>query len=96
LSLELHSTDEIKKQSFTSKEISIGRDPTSSFQIQSETVSAHHAKLNYNQGQWWLEDLNSTNGSFLNDERVDLATIVVSGDRLRCGEVDINISIEEK
>ena len=48
--------------------ISIGRDPASDYPISDETVSAYHARLSYHHQQWWVEDLNSTNGTMLNDD----------------------------
>ena len=61
-------TDEDGKReelSFTRQEVSIGRSPESDFRLDNHTVSARHGRLNYHLNQWWYEDLNSTNGSFL-------------------------------
>jgi pSer/pThr/pTyr-binding forkhead associated (FHA) protein len=96
IDLEFRTGDEAQKETFTIPEVTIGRDPRCEFQIQSETVSVRHAQLSYHHGQWWLEDLDSTNGSFLNNERVMTSTVIVSGDQLRCGEISISISIEDK
>lgn len=81
---------------FTQSEVVIGRDPASAFPINDETVSAHHARLSYYKKQWWLEDLHSTNGSFLNDERVISPVVVTSGDIVRCGQADILVTILNK
>jgi pSer/pThr/pTyr-binding forkhead associated (FHA) protein len=74
----------------------IGRSSNSDYSIPDETVSARHARLSYHHNQWWTEDLKSTNGTYLNDERVSVPTVVVSGDELRCGQVRLLISIDEK
>lgn len=74
----------------------IGRSSNSDYSIPDETVSARHARLSYHHNQWWAEDLKSTNGTYLNDERVSVPTVVVSGDELRCGQVRLLISIDEK
>ena len=74
----------------------LGRDPVCDFQIKNETVSARHARLSYHHKQWWIEDLNSTNGTFLNEEPLYTATVIVSGDEIRCGQVDILVSIGDK
>lgn len=81
---------------FHQPEIVIGRDPSSSFPINNETVSAHHARLSYYKKQWWLEDLHSTNGSFLNDEPIHAPVVVTSGDELRCGQATIIVTILNK
>lgn len=81
---------------FTQPEVIIGRDPASTFPINDETVSAHHARLSYHKKQWWLEDLHSTNGSFLNDERILAPVVVTSGDIVRCGQADVLVTILNK
>lgn len=76
-------------------EIFIGRSASNDFSIPDDTVSARHARLNYRHNQWWIEDLKSTNGTFLNDERVSVPTILVSGDELRCGQIGMTVIIDE-
>jgi FHA domain len=83
-------------QEFTCPEIVIGRDPGCEFSIPHETVSAHHARLSYHHSQWWIEDLHSTNGTFLNDERVFTPTVMITGDELRCGQIYLQIVINGK
>lgn len=77
-------------------EIHIGRSTSNEYPIADETVSSRHARLSYHHNQWWVEDLKSTNGTFLNDERVSVPTVIVSGDELRCGQVRLLMGIEEK
>jgi pSer/pThr/pTyr-binding forkhead associated (FHA) protein len=81
---------------FNQLEVYIGRSANSDFPIADHTVSARHSRLSYHHNQWWLEDLRSTNGTYLNDERVTVPTVIVTGDEIRCGQVDLTIGIEEK
>ena len=81
--------------SFSIPEIIIGRSPTSAYIIQNETVSSNHARLSFHHNQWWVEDLHSTNGTFVNDEKVASPTVMMSGDDLRCGQVTLRVQIEE-
>jgi pSer/pThr/pTyr-binding forkhead associated (FHA) protein len=83
-------------QTFSTPEIVIGRSAASELPISNDTVSSRHARLSFHHNQWWLEDLNSTNGTFLNDERVSTPTVIVSGDELRVGQVSLLIAIQEK
>lgn len=83
-------------QTFSAPEIVIGRSSASELSITNDTVSSRHARLSYHHNQWWLEDLNSTNGTFLNDERVSTPTVIVSGDELRVGQVALLIAIQDK
>ncbi len=81
--------------SFVDPEIIIGRSKNCDFAISDETVSARHTRLSFHHNQWWAEDLKSTNGTFLNDERISVATVIIPGDELRCGQVGLVIGIEE-
>ena len=80
---------------FNTQEITLGRDPHCDFSIQDDTISANHARLSYHHHQWWIEDLGSTNGTFLNGDMVTTPTVVISGDKIRCGKVDLLIRIKE-
>lgn len=95
LSLSITNTLDDQARTFTTTEVLIGRSPTASYSVRNETVSSNHARLVYRQNQWWVEDLRSTNGSFLNEERIYTPTVVMNGDDLRCGQVNIQVKIEE-
>jgi hypothetical protein len=94
--LSLAGPDGAAPQSFTIPEVTIGRSDHSDYPISNETVSNRHTRLSYHHNQWWAEDLNSTNGTYLNDERLSTPTVIVSGDELRCGKASLLILIEEK
>ena len=70
---------------FIQAEVTIGRDPACECPVDDESVSARHARLYYHHNQWWLEDLDSTNGTLLNQEKLVIPTVVISGDVFRCG-----------
>lgn len=73
----------------------IGRDPACDVCLPNELVSAQHARLSFHHNQWWVEDLQSTNGTFLNDERVYTPTVLISGDEMRCGNINMKIGVGE-
>ncbi len=52
--------------------------------------SAHHAEARYEDGAWWLVDLHSTNGTFVNGTRIDRQRLR-RGDRLTLGDEDLVI-----
>ena len=90
-------TDEDGKReelSFTSQEVSIGRSPESDFRLANHTVSARHGRLNYHLNQWWYEDLNSTNGSFLQGMRIEEPIVLKDGDEIAFGEVYVSVFIK--
>ncbi len=78
---------------FEQIEITLGRDPICEVPIDDETVSARHARLAYHHGQWWLEDLGSTNGTMLNGELLTTPTVVISGDEIRCGRTALTLTL---
>ncbi len=79
---------------FTQSEIMIGRDSHCDLSLIDETMSAHHARLSHHHGQWWLEDLNSTNGTFLNREKLNTPAVIISGDEFKCGNTEFTIRVE--
>ncbi len=80
---------------FAQPEIILGRDPGSDVPLLDDTVSARHARMTYHHGQWWLEDLASTNGTFLNNTPISMQTVITSGDEISCGSVSLTISLSE-
>lgn len=48
-------------------------------------VSAHHARFERRDGVWWVEDLVSRNGTFVDGDRIDVPTPVRAGQRIRFG-----------
>ena len=65
----------------------IGREVESDIVITSRRVSREHACVRRDGWRVILEDLNSTNGTFLNDERVLSPRELRDGDRIRVGDV---------
>lgn len=78
---------------FYQPEILLGRDSHCDLPLTDDTVSVRHARLSYHHGQWWLEDLGSTNGTRLNRELVSIPTVVINGDLVECGRVSIAINL---
>jgi pSer/pThr/pTyr-binding forkhead associated (FHA) protein len=93
LSMETEQNPETTRH-FSQPEIMIGRDPNCDLAIMDEALSAHHARLTYHHGQWWLEDLNSTNGTFLNRERLTTAAVIITGDQFKCGNTLFDILVQ--
>ncbi len=69
------------------KEISlIGRDVSTDIVINDPEVSRQHARLTRTPGGYVLEDLGSTNGSFVNGERLVAPRVLSPGDLIGLGE----------
>ncbi len=48
----------------------IGREDRCEVQILSAGVSRRHAQVSYEQGRWWIEDLQSANGTFIQGQKI--------------------------
>ncbi|OKL50544.1 FHA domain-containing protein FhaB/FipA [Boudabousia marimammalium] len=71
--------------------IVIGRSPTSTLALRDDYASSQHARLFPNQQGWWLEDLGSRNGTFVDDERLVEARPVHEGVQFRIGSTTLQI-----
>jgi pSer/pThr/pTyr-binding forkhead associated (FHA) protein len=95
--LSLSPTTDLAQQSyrFKSAVITVGRDPACECHLNDKTISGQHARLSYQMTQWWVEDLQSTNGTSLNQQPVANPMVLASGDELRFGQLTFYVSIEE-
>jgi pSer/pThr/pTyr-binding forkhead associated (FHA) protein len=76
---------------FSLPQVYLGRDPICECHLEDETVSSKHARLSFRQNQWWIEDLDSHNGTFLNEQKLEIPTALAEGDQIRCGGVVFNV-----
>jgi predicted component of type VI protein secretion system len=83
-------------QYFEKPVIILGRGDSCDFEVDDQTVSAQHARLAYRRQQWWLEDMASTNGTFLNGEAVTSPVVITHGDELRLGYLGVRVEIGQK
>ena len=69
----------------------IGRATGADFIVDATMVSRVHCRLTAGAGEIELEDLDSTNGTFVNGKRVDKRARVKAGDRIGVGRVELEI-----
>ncbi len=67
-------------------EISIGRDVSNDFIINDVEISRRHARLYLQGTQYVIEDLGSTNGTFINGQRLSGSHVLRAGDVVLLGE----------
>jgi hypothetical protein len=72
-------------------QITIGRAEDSTLVITDDYASARHARLVPRAGQWYIEDLGSTNGTYLDRSKVTGPTPVPIGVPIRIGHTSIEL-----
>lgn len=83
-----------REHHFFQSEIIIGRHSLCDIAIVDEVVSSQHARLSYHHNQWWLEDLSSTNGTFLNGSKLNTPAVVITDDEIKCGNTQFVLRVE--
>ncbi len=71
--------------------VTIGRAPESTLVLTDDYASTHHARLLPHNGQWILEDLGSTNGTYLDHQKISGPTQVQVGAHVRIGKTVLEL-----
>jgi hypothetical protein len=74
---------------------SLGRAPDNTIVLPDGSVSAHHAAVRQESGQWWIQDLRSTNGTAVNETWVSGPAPLYPGDTIRLGEVVLRLEVDD-
>jgi pSer/pThr/pTyr-binding forkhead associated (FHA) protein len=69
----------------------LGRDPNSTVHLEEESVSKQHARVSLQEGRIYIEDLGSSNGTFVNGRRVHEKIELRPGDLVRLGAVILKL-----
>jgi len=72
----------------------IGRDAACQLRPASTLVSNQHSAIHTRDGRFFIRDLESTNGTFVNDQRISGEQELEHGDALRIGPLDFDIEVE--
>jgi hypothetical protein len=71
-------------------ELTVGRGGGCTVRLLSDTfVSQVHARITDRDGTLWIEDAGSTNGTFVNEKRIDNPMKLKRGDRVRVGQTTL-------
>lgn len=89
--LTLVDLDSGKKFALDSARVRIGRDPKNHICLDDVYVSKQHAFITYEEGQFWLEDLGSKNGTKVNGAHILDRETLRRGDKLTIGRTEFCI-----
>jgi len=81
-------------QLFPNEKYLIGRSPQSNILLTDKAISREHAKLEYSNSTFILEDLGSTNGTKVNDSEISIITLE-SMDKLTFGRISFTFKIKK-
>ncbi|NMB28099.1 MAG: FHA domain-containing protein [Tissierellia bacterium] len=68
--------------------VSLGRGNENKIIIKDPYISKNHLKIVEDEGNYYLEDLNSANGTYLNGDKIMDVVELKNGDRIRVGQVE--------
>src|SRR3954464_1072760 len=71
--------------------ILIGRADDSTLVLTDDFASSRHARLTNRGGQWYVEDLGSTNGTYLDQQRVQGPLLINPGQPIRIGQTALEL-----
>ena len=69
----------------------IGRDVNNAIVVEDQFASAEHAVLTFRGRTWYIEDLASTNGTYVNGSRIDGLAPIGFGDEIQIGQVRVRL-----
>jgi pSer/pThr/pTyr-binding forkhead associated (FHA) protein len=69
----------------------IGRGSDAAIRLDDDYVSTRHAQIAASGDQWYVEDLGSTNGTYVGSSRITQATAISIGTRVRIGKTILEL-----
>ena len=79
---------------FLQNEIQIGRNRSDDIRLYDKSVSSKQSRIYYLNDTWMIEDLQSENGTYLNDQRILKPTTLKENDIVRCGKIELRITFQ--
>lgn len=74
-------------------DIIVGRSPDSALVLNDTYSSSRHARFFLNQGMWWVEDLQSTNGTYINGQKITAPVQLQPGVGVTIGHTTMELRI---
>ncbi|MEE2789150.1 MAG: FHA domain-containing protein [Myxococcota bacterium] len=77
------------------EESTVGRHPGCTLTVSQPSVSRKHARFWFEGGNWYVADLQSSNGTYVNNRRIEQEKLR-EGDEVRCGDFAMTYIVEER
>jgi pSer/pThr/pTyr-binding forkhead associated (FHA) protein len=91
--LDLLRGEEVS-ESFPLGEVNtVGRAVSNTIRLADSAVSAYHAQIHFSEGDWWLEDVGSSNGTVLNGTAIEARVLLAEGDQIQIGNARLLMHI---
>lgn len=75
----------------TSPQLLIGRGADAAIRLEDDYASTRHARIIRSGDQWFVEDLGSTNGTYLGTRRLTQPTVISTGSQIRIGKTVLEL-----
>ncbi|GAA1472555.1 FHA domain-containing protein [Corynebacterium felinum] len=72
-------------------EVTLGRAPDCTFVVSDDFASSRHARLFRRGNEWFVEDLDSRNGTYVQDLRIDSPERVLAGNDIKVGRTTVRL-----
>ncbi|MBY0789524.1 FHA domain-containing protein FhaB/FipA [Corynebacterium parakroppenstedtii] len=72
-------------------EVFVGRASSCTLVLSDDYASSRHARFIRNGNDWFVEDLESRNGTYLNEQRIDQLETLTRGDAIRVGRTTLHV-----
>ena len=90
---KLEAADDQAQSVIVDRDMLVGRHQDADVVLQAADVSRRHAGLSLKDNALWVQDLNSSNGTFVNDVRIAVETEVKNGDSLSFASVQYTAQV---
>ena len=83
--LVIQGKDQGSRFDIGAEDVQIGRGTQNQIRILNKEISRAHAGISYAGGEWQIEDLNSSNGTYVNGREIDARIVLHPGDQVQLG-----------
>ena len=87
----LEGVDRGQSASLAQAPILIGRGSDAAIRLHDDYASTPHARIAHSGNQWYIEDLGSTNGTYVNNHRITQPTTIALGTQVRIGKTILEL-----